>query len=302
MTGRNGEGGGGGFGAHVSVAGGVAEAPPRSGRLEAPCQQIFSGSPRRWSSPGISKEEGRAFREACRLAGVRETVVHAKYLINNASPRVDLWERSLASLEEELRRAGMLGAQALVVHPGSATDGDREGGLVRNGRAVARALSRAPAEGRDGPLLCLESTAGAGHALGSRFDELARIRQVALDEAPDLEPRLGVCLDSCHLYASGYDLARDYDTVMAELEEAMDPGLVRVWHLNDSAGALGSRVDRHAHIGHGEVGREGFRHIVRDPRWRECPMIIETPKEDDPTRLDRRNLERLRELRRGSGQ
>jgi deoxyribonuclease-4 len=281
------------LGAHVSVSGGLHTAAERAAGIGSRWTQIFTKAPQQWAEPELGPEHCSAYRGACTEHGVVGTTVHASYLINAASPQPALYERSVASLAAEYRRCVAIGAAHLVVHPGSATDGDRAAGLARNAAAVARVLRETDGE----TVLCLESTSGKGNVLGARLEELARL--VAEVEAHDLAlaPRVGVCLDTCHLFAAGYDLRDRYDEVMEEIDRTVGLSRVRVWHLNDSEGELGSTVDRHAWIGEGWIGLEGFARLVRDEAHRDVPMLLETPKRDDATASDRRNLAVLRELR-----
>lgn len=251
---------------------------------------MFTKPASRWAEPEIGPERAEAFAAARREHGIRVAGAHDSYLINLASPDAALRARSLDSLRCELERDRRLGLDFLVSHPGNATDGDRLAGLRRNAEAIRRAMEEAGAPVR----LLLEATAGQGTALGASFSELAELLDAI---GPDLRDRLGVCLDSAHLYAAGHDLAGDYDSVIAALERVLGVDRVGLWHLNDSRAALGSRVDRHEHIGRGHLGLEPFRRILQDPRFASVPKLIETPKDDDPLRADRRNLRLLRRCR-----
>lgn len=278
------------LGAHVSAAGGCARAPGRAAEVGAAVLQMFTKAPSQWREPEVDAETARAFAEARREHGVRTVVVHDSYLINLASPDPALRERSYDSFARELRRCAALGVDLLVTHPGNATDGDREGGLRRNAEAIGRALAEVDGE----TVLLVETTAGQGRVLGSTFEELAEI----LARLPDaVRGRVGVCLDTCHVFAAGYDLAGDYDGVMEAFDRAVGLDRLRLFHLNDSVHDLGSRKDRHAGIGEGRLGPEPFRRIVTDPRFRDVPKVLETPKGDDAVAADRENLARLRGFR-----
>lgn len=281
------------FGAHVSTAGGVHHAPSRAAEIGTRWTQIFTKAPQQWAEPHLDEHACGAFHAACRQHGLEGTTVHASYLINAASPKEELYERSVASLAAEYRRSVGIGAAHLVVHPGSATDGDRTAGVVRNAAGVARVLRSVPGE----TVLCLEGTSGKGNVLGARLEELAALVSAVEEQAPEVASRVGVCLDTCHLFAAGYDLRRNYEGVMDEVERTVGLSRVRVWHLNDSEGELGSGVDRHAWIGEGRIGMGGFRALVRDARHHGTPMLLETPKRDDATASDRANLGVLRGLR-----
>jgi deoxyribonuclease-4 len=274
------------LGAHVSAAGGVPEAPPRAAAIGATAIQLFTKMANRWAERECVDEECTSFRERLGAAGVVATMAHDSYLINLASPDPVLRARSIASFLAELRRCHALGLDFLVSHPGNFMD-DRESGIARNADAISEALAAAP-----GPtILCLETTAGSGTSLGATFEELAAI--IARVD-PALQSRVGICLDSCHVYSAGYDLVTDYDGVFARLEDAMGLHRLRVMHLNDSKTPFASRRDRHELIGEGSLGEAPFRRIMNDPRLAEVPKVIETPKLDDATATDTRMLERLR--------
>jgi deoxyribonuclease-4 len=213
-------------------------------------------------------------------------MAHDSYLINLASPDPVLRARSIASFTTELRRCEALGLDYLVSHPGNYMD-DREAGIARNADAISESLAAAP--GRT--VLCLETTAGTGTSLGSSFEELAAI--ISRVDAAHRD-RVGICLDTCHVYSAGYDLVTDYDGVMARLNDALGAGRLRVMHLNDSKTPFASRKDRHELIAEGSLGEAPFRRIMTDERLAAVPKVIETPKLDDATATDTRMLERLR--------
>ncbi len=263
------------FGAHLSIAGGLRRAAAEALRCGFDTVQVFVKNQRQWRAAPLDPRDVAQWRALCDTPGFGPPVAHASYLINLASPQRRLAERSRVALAEELRRCDTLGIPYLVVHPGSATDGDSAGGLAR----VARALNRILAERRDGPAIpVLETTAGSGHTLGRTFAELAEIIHQLHDPS-----RAGVCVDTCHIFAAGYDLRRpeQYDRVVTEIEQTVGVERVCCWHLNDSVGSRGSHRDRHAHIGHGRLGLRGFRHLLADDRFRGVPMILETPKGTD---------------------
>lgn len=279
------------LGAHVSSAGGVERAPQRARTIECVCLQLFTKQPSRWAEPTIDGERLSAFRRERESHGIRVAVAHDSYLINLSSPDPELWERSLSCFTGELRRSASLGLDYVVTHPGNATDGDLASGLARNAEAVGRALEAVPG----GPVALLELTAGSGTSVGASFRNLATIA----DALPDEErKRVGVCLDTCHAYAAGYDLVDDYEGVWAEFDDVLGLDRLRLFHLNDSKHPLGSRKDRHEHIGRGSLGERPFRRIVTDERFRDVPKLLETPKEDDPVANDLRNLRLLRSFRR----
>jgi deoxyribonuclease-4 len=274
------------LGAHVSAAGGVPEAPPRAAAIGATAIQLFTKMANRWAERECVDEECTSFRERLGATDVAATMAHDSYLINLASPDPVLRARSIASFVAELRRCHALGLDFLVSHPGNYMD-DREAGIARNADAISEALAAAP--GRT--VLCLETTAGSGTSLGATFEELAAI--IARID-PALQPRVGICLDSCHVYSAGYDLVTDYDGVLARLDDALGLERLRVMHLNDSKTPFASKRDRHELIGEGSLGEAPFRRIMTDARLARVPKVIETPKLDDATATDTRMLERLR--------
>ena len=278
------------LGAHVSVAGGVEHAPGRARNITALNLQLFTKQPSRWAEPSLAGERIRAFRQARAAAGIRCTVAHDSYLINLASPNRGLWRRSLDSFRAELARGHELGLDYLVTHPGNATDGDIASGIARNAAALAEALEGCP----DGPRVLLELTAGAGTSVGGRFEHLAAIREGL--GAP-LDRRVGVCVDTCHAFSAGYDLAGDYDGVWRAFDGELCLTSLELFHLNDSKHPFASRRDQHEMIGEGTLGEAPFRRIMRDARFRDVPKLLETPKGDDVVSNDRRNLALLRSYR-----
>ena len=280
------------LGAHVSTAGGCRNAPARAADIGAVAIQVFTKQPNRWAEVQLADEECLAFRLALAQHGVAYANAHDSYLINLATHDPLLLDRSYAAFAAELRRANELGLDALVTHPGNATDGDVPRGLAQNADMIERALE----EVGGAAMVLLETTAGSGKVLGSRFEELA---EMIARIGPAVRERVGVCVDTCHVYAAGYDLREDYDGVINKLADVIGLERVRLFHLNDSATAFASRRDRHAHIGEGSLGDEPFRRLVNDPRFTAVPMVLETPKElpenpKDQVTLDRRNLARLR--------
>lgn len=278
------------LGAHVSAQGGPEHAPGRAAEIRSAVLQLFTKQPNRWAEPRISAETAAAFRQERATHGITCAVSHDSYLINLASPDPALWRRSLDCFRGELERCEALGLDQLVTHPGNATDGDMEAGIARNGRGVGEALAAVPG----GTRVLLEITAGSGTSVGGSFEGLAAI----LAEIPEEHrTRVGVCFDTCHAYAAGYDLVDDYEGVWEAFDRMLGFGRLGLFHLNDSQHPLGSRKDRHAGIGEGTLGPEPFRRIMRDPRFRGVPKILETPKGDDPVAADLANLARLRGYR-----
>ncbi|MFW5947482.1 MAG: deoxyribonuclease IV [Gemmatimonadota bacterium] len=277
------------LGAHVSVAGGTPHAPARAAALDAAVMQVFTKQPNRWAERAVDDDEAAGFRAARRVHGIRLAVAHDSYLINLATPDPTLLQRSLQSFTAELRRCEALGLELLVSHPGNATDGDPDRGIRQNARAIVDALNTVPGSSR----VLLEGTAGSGTALGATFEELGELVDRIGEHHPE---RVGVCLDTCHLWAAGYDL-RDLDDVLEQFDRAVGLRHLRLLHLNDSVAPFDSRRDRHAGIGDGTLGTDAFRAIMRHPGLRAVPKIIETPKGDDPQVADRANLALLRSFR-----
>jgi len=274
------------LGAHVSIAGGTPNAPPRARAIGATAMQLFTKMASRWAERACADDESSAFREALGQTRVRATIAHDSYLINLASPDPTLRRRSIESFVGELARCESLGIDFLVSHPGNYID-DRASGIQRNADAITEALTRV--QGRT--ILCLECTAGAGTVLGATFDELATIIDAI---PPSLRARLGVCVDTCHAYSAGYDLVNAYDDVWRRFDDALGLARLRVMHLNDSKTPFASRRDRHELIGEGSLGERAFRAIMVDERFARTPKVIETPKGDDATATDARMLALLR--------
>ena len=279
------------LGAHVSSQGGVDSAPARGAEIGATVIQVFTKTPNQWREPEIGRATCQRFQQEVRRNGLRVVVAHDSYLINLASPDPVLSARSVAAFTAELKRCEMLGIPFVVSHPGNYLD-DLDTGLSRNASGYARALAASP--GR--VMVLLETTAGSGTALGSCFEELARLRELI---PTPLRRRIGFCADTCHLHAAGYDLVRDFDGVWRDWERVIGLQHLRCLHLNDSQTDFGSRRDRHELIGEGSLGPAPFRRIMTDPRFTAIPKILETPKGDDPVVTDRRMLRRLRAYARG---
>ena len=281
------------LGAHVSTEGGVVTAPARARVLDSVCLQLFTKQPNRWAEPALDQGVVEEFRRAREAEAIRVAGAHDSYLINLSSPDRALWNRSLASFEAELRRCTALGLDFLVTHPGNATDGREEAGIRHNAEGIALALE---AVGESPTRVLLELTAGSGTSVGGSFEKLAAI----LEEIPQtLRHRVGVCVDTCHAYAAGYDLVGDYDGVWDAFADVLGWSRLGLIHMNDSKHPLGSRKDRHENIAEGTLGPAPFRRIMLDPRLRGVPKILETPKGDDPVAADRANLELLRSFRGG---
>jgi deoxyribonuclease-4 len=285
------------LGAHVSVAGGLPKAVARAVLHGCEAFQIFTKNASQWRGRVLPADEIAAFRSEVSRTGLHPVLSHASYLINLASAAFGLREQSIAAMGDELDRAEALGLLGVVLHPGCYTDGSEQHGLALIGDALAQLLAARPA---GSVMVLLEHTAGQGTALGATFEQLAAI--IARVEG---HPRVGVCLDTCHLLASGYDIVSGtgYERTMKLFERTIGFDRLRAFHLNDSRRPLGSRVDRHTHIGEGCVGLEPFRRILADPRFADLPMLIETPKAEGTTGsrvaadpLDVKNLATLRSL------
>ena len=276
------------LGAHVSTNGGVVTAFPRAAAIGANVIQIFTKQASQWREPAISDEDRVEFRRQREMSEVVFTCSHDSYLINLASPDPMLWTRSLVSFTSELRRCEALGLDALVSHPGNYID-DRDEGLCRNAAAIGIALGVVPGRTR----LLMELTAGTGTALGRSFEELAMLLSLIPSA---VRSRVGVCVDTCHLFAAGYDIVNDWDGVWKQFDDVIGFSLLGMLHLNDSKTELGARRDRHELIGEGFIGTGAFQRVMSDPRMATVPKVIETPKLDDAVRTDRRMLRRLRTL------
>jgi deoxyribonuclease-4 len=278
------------FGAHMSVAGGYHNALLAARNHDCAAVQLFTKNANQWAARPLTDDDVRLFRRTRRATKVKKTIAHDSYLINLASPNDELFCKSVEAFVVEMERAEALGLHYLVAHPGSHVGTDEETGLGNVARALD-AVHRRCAGFRVRVLL--ETTAGQGQSLGHRFEHLAHVLGAVAN--PE---RLGVCLDTCHVFAAGYPLApeADYEETMAAFDRAIGLKQLRVFHVNDSKKPLGSRVDRHAHIGQGCLGLEPFRLLVNDRRFRDRAMILETPKEEGGQDMDAVNLGVLRGL------
>jgi deoxyribonuclease-4 len=273
------------LGAHISIAGGTHNAPARAKTIGATAMQIFTKMANRWAERACEDEECKSFRAALADTDVKVISAHDSYLINLASPDPVLRRRSLESFMLELARCEALGLQYLVSHPGNYID-ERESGIARNAEAITVALERTPGKTK----LLMEMTAGSGTAIGSTFDEMAHL----IDLIPRTQrKRVGVCVDTAHIFAAGYDITSDYDGVMSRFDDTIGLKRLKMMHLNDSKAPLGSHRDRHELIGEGCIGEGAFRRIMNDPRLAKVAKVIETPKKE-PDVTDQLMLERLR--------
>lgn len=283
------------LGAHMSIAGGVHLAVERGAKVGCDAVQLFTKSSNQWRAKPLDEQAILSFRQSQIERGISPVVAHDCYLINLASPDKELYEKSAAAFGEELDRCEALGIPYLVTHPGSHVGSGEEAGIGRVARALDELLAARP---RHRVKVLLETTAGQGHSVGHRFEHLRDIRE-RLGSAD----RVGVCIDTCHIFAAGYDLRteRGYHSVMEEFDRIVGLSTVQAFHLNDCKKDLGCRVDRHEHIGKGFLGKDAFRWLMNDARFDGIPMLLETPKGEDCAE-DRVNLAVLRSLvgRRGA--
>jgi len=281
----------------MSVAGGLPRAVDRAVLHGCEALQVFAKNASQWRGRVLPADEIGAFRRRVRASGIRPVVSHGSYLINLATAIPALRHQSIEAMGDEIDRAEALGLLGVVLHPGCYTSGSESEGL----RLIADALSHLLNDRRRGrTMVLLEHTAGQGTSLGATFEQLATIVEHMKGHT-----RIGVCLDTCHLLASGYDIvsAEGYARTFAQFERLVGLKRLRLFHMNDSKKPLGSRVDRHTHIGEGWIGLDAFRRLVNDRRFAGLPMLLETPKEDrrskaalEIDRLDEKNLKTLRGL------
>ncbi|REJ65169.1 MAG: deoxyribonuclease IV [Planctomycetota bacterium] len=275
----------------MSIAGGYYKAVEEAHRCKCDCVQLFTKNNNQWRAKEITDEDAARFQSTLKELGVAHPISHDSYLINMGSPDKALWKKSIDAFIVELQRADQLGIPYVVAHPGAYTDSSEEAGLA----AIVRALDEVHRQTHGATACCLlETTAGQGSNLGWRFEHLATI----LDGVKDPD-RLGVCFDTCHVFAAGYPLGteKEYKETMRQLNKTVGVKKVKAFHLNDSKKEFGSRVDRHEHIGQGHLGIEPFRHLLNDRRFRKTPMYLETPKGDrNGTPWDVVNLRKLRRL------
>jgi deoxyribonuclease-4 len=275
----------------MSIAAGLHRALERGRALDCGAVQIFLRNQRQWRARPLTDAEVRAFHAARRQTGIRHVFAHASYLINLGAPEETAWRRAVDAFTDEVERAERLGLSCVVIHPGSHLGAGFESGLTRVVAALDEVTRRTPGYT---VRIALENTAGAGNVIGRTFAELGTL----LTRAARSE-RLGICIDTCHLFAAGYDIRSDagYRRAIAECGQAVGVERVVAFHLNDAKAPLGSGLDRHEHIGRGHLGRRPFARLLRDRRFRAVPKVLETPKAPEPL-ADRENLALLRALRR----
>ena len=275
------------IGAHVSISGGIEKAVERQKDETGNCGQIFAGSPRTWSVSEYEDEDGEKFQEARDEEDQNPYVIHSTYLVNLATPKEDLFEKSLDCLQSELNAASKLGVEFVVFHPGAHTGSGRENGIQR----IAEGIDELDIP--ETVTLLLENTAGKGTTLGKSMGELREM----IDKAETESDKIGVCIDTCHAHAAGYDLVSEegFQDFIQEIKEDIGLDKIKVLHLNDSKDERGSEKDNHEDIGYGNIGEEGFRNLINSEKLEDLPMILETPS--DNRNSYKENIEKLRELR-----
>ncbi|MGA7340771.1 MAG: deoxyribonuclease IV [Terracidiphilus sp.] len=278
------------IGVHLGTAGGASNAVERAREIGANTFQIFSSSPRMWRAPKIDPQQARRMRELRAKLDVGPVVIHTSYLVNVCSQSDEVREKSVAAFRGEIERALALGAEYLVLHPGSWKGLTRGEGLKLAADSIKRAIDGLPWQGTGFHIL-IENTAGAEFSLGGSFEQVAELAERLRSSAP-----VGVCLDTCHTHVSGYDIetAEGYAGTMSQVAATVTCDAVRVWHCNDAKAARGSKLDRHEHIGQGTIGVEPFRRLLNDARFAHCAFIAETPV-DEPGD-EERNVRVLKSL------
>ncbi len=279
------------IGSHMSAAGGVDKAPPRGASVDCTAMQVFVKNNQRWEGPPVSDEAAERYREELAKTSIipKAVFAHTCYLINLAATKPDHARKSVVALEDELQRCHKIGIPGLVMHPGAHTGQGREAGIDQIARHCREIFERTP---EIKTRLLFETTVGVGTSIGGEFKDLRDII-----DAVGMEDRTGVCLDTCHIFAAGYDIRseKSYQDTMRKFSKTIGFKRLKAVHLNDSKFGLGERKDRHEHIGKGYIGLEGFRLLLNDKRFAKIPMVLETPKDKDLTE-DRMNLEVLRSL------
>lgn len=280
------------LGAHMSIAGGLENALLRGKKRGCSAIQIFTRNSNRWDVKPLEKDETGRFQRARKETGVEPVAVHDSYLINLASPRQEVRDRSLKAFLEEIKRTEALNIPYLVMHPGAHLGEGEKAGIKRVSDAFDLILERC---GKTTVTMLLETTAGQGSSLGYRFEHIAGII-----ERVRKKERFGVCLDTCHIFAAGYDFRtpRKYGDLIGSFDETIGLDRLRLFHFNDSKKDPGSRVDRHEHLGRGKIGKAGLSFFLKDPRFRDIPFVLETPKGADPNGddWDEVNLKFMREI------
>ena len=281
------------LGAHMSIAGGFEKAVERGQALGCTAIQLFTKNNNQWAARPIAADEARRFRDVLSASGLSHVVAHDSYLINLCTPDDALWRKSVDALVHELERCALLGVPWLVIHPGAHTGAGEQAAIRRMAEAIDAVHARVPA---DRASLAIETAAGQGTTIGHRFEQIAAVLARTRDPG-----RVGLCLDTCHVFAAGYDLRtqRGYAEAMRRLDGEIGIERLVAVHVNDSKRDCGSRVDRHEHIGRGYLGLDAFRWLMNDERLRGLPLLLETPK-DEHGRDDVRNLTALLRLVEGA--
>lgn len=273
------------FGFHISISGGFSKVAGRAKAKGCETIQVFSRNPRGWNYTPLDPNKVRQFKEDTKISKISPVIVHMPYLPNLGSIKQDLWERSIVSLKEELKRAETLGASFVVMHVGSRGEVDKKVAIERVITGINKALNSV----KNSVILLLENTAGQGSEMGYRFEEMRKIIDGVSDSS-----HIGVCLDTAHAFEAGYDLKSRLDAVIDEFDKIIGIERLKVLHLNDSKTPLGSHKDRHWHIGEGEIGLDAFRNIVNHPLLKDLPGIMETPCKTDED--DLRNMRVIKKI------
>jgi deoxyribonuclease IV len=277
------------LGAHLSIAGGYDQAIVKGDQIGCTAIQIFTQSNRQWAIKAINQKQVSRFKEALKTSSCSIVVSHASYLINICSPDPAIHQKSTQALQEELNRCSALGIPYLVLHPGTATNSSLEQSLQRASQTLTTVLK----EDRGSTMILLENSAGQGASVGKTFEELA-----AIANHVEQQSRIGFCFDTCHAFAAGYNFAtlNQYEQMWNHFNALIGLERLKAFHCNDSAKELGSRVDRHAHIGQGKIGLDAFSFLMNDPRFFAIPKILETPKSETDLSDDVKNMETLKKL------
>ena len=278
------------IGIHLGTTGGASNAVERAREIGANTFQIFSSSPRMWRAPKVDPKQAQRMKALRADLDVGPLVIHTSYLVNLCSQNEEVREKSVDAFRGEIERALQLGAEFLVLHPGSWKGLTREEGLTFAAESITRAIEGLPWQGTDFHVL-IENTAGSEFSLGGSFEQVAELVARLRPSAP-----MGVCLDTCHTHVAGYDLVtpEGYEKTIQQVAETIGLDTVRVWHCNDAKAACGSKLDRHEHIGQGTMGMEPFRRLLNDPRFAHCAFVAETPV-DEPGD-EEKNVKALLEL------
>lgn len=273
------------LGIHASIAGGVHNAFAEAEQLKCEAMQIFTANQRQWDVKPITEEDVIKFKSLHKKSCVKRVISHASYLINLAAFNPENLKKSRSAFTEELRRARLLGLDGVVIHPGSTTGCAKEQGIKTIAESIDICLSEC---GGFTAKILLETTAGSGNAVGAVFEEIAAVIERVKERS-----KLGVCFDTAHTFAAGYDLTRNYEGIFRDFDGIIGLKRLKAFHLNDSKTGFASRRDRHEHIGKGNIGKELFRKLVTDKRFEETPMILETPADGG---MDEKNIKFLRKL------